>query len=457
MKKVLSLIAACCFLLLVQAQKKFDSAAYIQFYNSKWERYQYSPYNKIPKLSDAEKIAGLSKAWAEARFNFANFDLVPTLNWDSVYQAYIPKVMAAKDTRAYYKVLRNFYRHLHDGHTGILLPADFFAHYEAALPLEFRWVEGKAIVTTNFSTSPHDQQIRPGMELTAIEGQATQTYINQEISPYISYSTPQDSTERIYRYELSPGKTGSSMTLSFRSSDGATCTQVVKRVPMQQLQDRYPLVQFKVLPGNMGYLTLNSFNDTNVVRLFDSLFAQISTTDALIIDIRNNGGGNGQNGFEVLGCLTDKAFFPGVTALRRYRPVGREWGDVESIETEGYDWKPYKNKLYAKPVVLLTSGATYSAAEDFITAFRSINRGQIVGSATGGSTGQPVSFSLPGGGFGRVCAKRDYLWDKTEFVGIGIQPDQVVEPTIKGVAAGRDEVLEAAVKLLTSKPATAAK
>jgi hypothetical protein len=56
---------------------------------------------------------------------------------------------------------------------------------------------------------------------------------------------------------------------------------------------------------------------------------------------------------------------------------------------------------------------------------------------------------------GRVCAKRDFFYDGTEFVGVGIQPDIVVHPTVKGVAAGKDEVLDAAVQYLQTQKAIA--
>lgn len=58
-------------------------------------------------------------------------------------------------------------------------------------------------------------------------------------------------------------------------------------------------------------------------------------------------------------------------------------------------------------MIVLTSARTYSAAEDFVVAFDAMKRGTIVGEPTGGSTGQPLLFVLPGGGTGRVCTKRD--------------------------------------------------
>jgi C-terminal processing protease CtpA/Prc len=80
--------------------------------------------------------------------------------------------------------------------------------------------------------------------------------------------------------------------------------------------------------------------------------------------------------------------------------------------------------------MLLVGPRTFSAAEDFAVAFDYMKRGKIIGQPTGGSTGQPVSFDLPGGGTARVCGKRDSYPNGKEFVGVGIIPDIVIMPTI---------------------------
>jgi C-terminal processing protease CtpA/Prc len=59
-----------------------------------------------------------------------------------------------------------------------------------------------------------------------------------------------------------------------------------------------------------------------------------------------------------------------------------------------------------------------------------MDRGKIVGQPTGGSTGQPLIIGLPGGGSARICSKRDRYPDGTEFIGVGVQHDVEVLPTI---------------------------
>ena len=109
---------------------------------------------------------------------------------------------------------------------------------------------------------------------------------------------------------------------------------------------------------------------------------------------------------------------------------------------------PNGKKLYTKPVILLISPQTFSAAEDFAVAFDSMKRGKMIGEATGGSTGQPLMITLPGSLMGRVCSKRDLYPDGKVFVGVGVQPDIKISPKVADVISGRDTVLEGALEYL---------
>ncbi len=72
----------------------------------------------------------------------------------------------------------------------------------------------------------------------------------------------------------------------------------------------------------------------------------------------------------------------------------------------------------------------------------------MIGEPTAGSTGQPYSFSLPGGLSARVCSKRDSYPDGKEFVGIGIKPDIAISPTVNSIRSSRDDILLKAINYL---------
>ena len=75
-----------------------------------------------------------------------------------------------------------------------------------------------------------------------------------------------------------------------------------------------------------------------------------------------------------------------------------------------------------------------------------------MGSAIGGSTGQPYAFALPAGGRARICVKRDLYPDGSSFVGTGVTPDRSVGPTVADMRDGRDRAMDLAVDVIRPKP-----
>jgi C-terminal processing protease CtpA/Prc len=100
------------------------------------------------------------------------------------------------------------------------------------------------------------------------------------------------------------------------------------------------------------------------------------------------------------------------------------------------------------PTAILIGHKTYSAAEDFLVS--TDNQGHIIkiGEATGGSTGEPISFVLPGGGWVSICTKHSSYPCGKEYVGYGIQPDILVKQSVKDVIENIDPVLNTAIHYL---------
>lgn len=71
----------------------------------------------------------------------------------------------------------------------------------------------------------------------------------------------------------------------------------------------------------------------------------------------------------------------------------------------------------------------------------------FIGEPSAGTNGVPITVQLPGGFSMRFTGMRVPLQDGTALQGHGIVPDQVVHPTLTGVRAGRDEVLETALEV----------
>jgi len=101
---------------------------------------------------------------------------------------------------------------------------------------------------------------------------------------------------------------------------------------------------------------------------------------------------------------------------------------------------------YSGKVVVLVDEVTLSQAEYTTMAFRASPRTVVVGSTTAGADGNVSQIMLPGGLRTMISGIGVFFPDKRPTQRIGIVPDIEVRPTIAGIRAGRDEVLEAALR-----------
>jgi C-terminal processing protease CtpA/Prc len=413
-----------------------------------------TPYR--PALSEDEKTAGLSKLWAEVKFNFANFDLVPDLRWDALYIETLPRVRQAKTTAEYYKILQEMIARLHDGHTNVYPPDETDDETNGRPLLMTRWIGGKAVVTDLLGDDLVPEGVRIGQEVTAVDGVPVVEYARQRVEPLLSVSTPQDRQARAFGSRLLAGRVGEPVAVTLRDTDGRESVHRLPRLTYEErlarIKDRPPVapLELKMLPHNIAWIKLNSFETDEAAQRFEAIFPEISKADALILDVRENGGGNSDVGFRILGHLTDRRHVVSRWRTRNYRPAFRAWGRMEDLSYGGEEaLDPVPGiQTYTKPVIVLLGPRTFSAAEDFAVAFDVMDRGRMIGEPTGGSTGQPLFFNLPGGGKARVCTKRDSYPDGRDFVGVGVQPDRRVALTLEDFRAGRDPVLDAALKEL---------
>ena len=409
-----------------------------------------TPYRE--NLSEDEKLAGLAKFWSEVKYNFVYVDKLKELDWDRLYLETIPKVRATTSTVEYYRVLAELCAKLQDGHTNVY-PGPEIRDAMMARPLfTTHLVEGRVLVREVFDPALSAKGVQPGVEVTAVNGEPSSAYAQRELVPVISASTRQDLDNRAYGFAFLMGALQEVPRVSFRTAAGKHFELDTPRVGMdafRKAMTRREPFELRMLPGNVAYVALNSFGDDRAADAYVAAFERIAKASALVIDVRNNGGGNSSVGYRVLATLVDKPFATSAWSTRQYLPSYRAWSKpMPDFEKAANNWEPDGKRHFTGPVAVLTSGGTYSAAEDFAVAFDAMKRGAIVGEATGGSTGQPLFISLPGGGTARICTKADTYPDGTRWVGKGIQPTVAARQTLADLRRGRDTVLEAALARL---------
>lgn len=416
------------------------------------------PYEE--NLSVQDKLAGLSLIWSEAKYNFANFDLVPELDWDAEYRAMIPRVMASEDTYEYYRLLKAFVAKLEDGHANVYFPNVWeFNNGRSNVPaISYQWIEERLILDFVAGEEFDAAGVTRGDEIIAVNGQPIQEFADTEHRPYVSGSNKAYIDSVVYSWRLLKGPEGP-LEFTIKTQAGDTVTVQSSRPDWDKWtaltegrEEQPPNFRWKMLPENIAYVELNSFGNSDASQGFADNFEEISKADGIIFDVRKNGGGSSSYGYDVLSRLTQEPFAVSSWKTMTYRPAFRAWGyQTDSYESTNNTEQPNPDQYYAGPVAVLSGTGTFSAAEDFLVAFDVMDRGPIIGQASGGSTGQPLGFYLPGGGTARITTKRDTYPDGSDFVGDGVQPDTLAPPTVEAFIERRDLALEIASQYILNE------
>lgn len=437
-------------------------------------------------LTPAEKVYGLSKFWQEVNYNFVYLDKVDRDMWDKAYQNAITTVQATKNDYEYYRELQKFCALLNDGHTNIYPPKhimdlmhnDMFGKYR----LFFTNIDNKAVITrTNQSIK---DEVPVGSEVIEVNGLPTAAYLKQQVIPYFSSSTDYVLMDMAVKFMLM-GLEGETYNIKIRTPKGAVKTLALTHAKTEE-QEVYPalekreLLDFKWYPNQTAYISLNGFHDPKINELFEEKLPELRKAKALIIDLRNNGGGNTEIGREILSYLSpDTLLYGSKNSTRQHLASFKAWGKfTEPKDTVGdvwatksllayqdkltytFDYNPSSNKVEHKdkvivPTVLLIGHKTASAAEDFLIYADNQQHMTKIGENSFGSTGQPYMFDMPGGGVARVCTKKDTYPDGREFVGYGVKPDIEVKMTLRDYIQKKDPVLERALQHLKGQKAKA--
>ncbi len=430
-------------------------------------------------ISDADKLYGLSKFWQEVNYNFAFFDQVPDLDWDSAYQAFIPQVLATENDYEYYRKLMAFCALLKDGHTNIYLPQridsllyqNSFGDYRIFLEN----IGGKAIVT--HVNAPKKEEIPIGSEVIEVNGMPTKAYLEKEVIPYISSSTEYILWDKGIR-SLLKGFRGQSIDIKIKTPEEEERTfHLTRALNQDDIHPPFPqrqLLDYSEMGNGIAYVALNSFDNPKIDTLFVQKLPELKQAKALVIDLRYNGGGSTDIGLEIAKYLThDKELYYSKSMTREHRaaykawgfwvaqqdaPPSDEWAQKSLDYFNGDVWyefesEPQNNNVARKdkivlPTVILTGHNTASAAEDFLVILDKQPHILRMGQKTYGSTGQPLILFMPGGGSARVCTKKDVFPDGREFVGYGIAPHIEAAPTVEDFIHDRDPVLERAIGYL---------
>ena len=152
----------------------------------------------------------------------------------------------------------------------------------------------------------------------------------------------------------------------------------------EEARRMYGIVKMERLPGNVGYLDLRGFGPTEIDgAAYTAALNLLSGTDALILDLRQNGGGSPES----VAFLMSHFFAEG--DVRHINSIYDRPKD-----TTRQFWTVAVGVRYTNPVFVLTSPRTFSGGEECAYDFQTQKRGTLVGEVTGGGANPGAGVGL---------------------------------------------------------------
>ncbi len=388
------------------------------------------------------------------------------INWQALHDEFAPKVAAAKDAQSFYLAIRAFALSIPDEHVGP--PADsrdFLSQYGGGFGLVAAELsDGKVIAAKVLPDLPAQRAgIQPGAEIITWNKQPVADAINA-IVPYIQpFST--ETARRLQQVAfLTRAAPNARVSVSFRNPNSSQSRSVTltAQPEIQSLLLAIPElnqnpvdlpIEGRILSGSgFGYIRINTFesDDNLMARLWEYYLKGMidQKLPAIIIDIRDNGGGNPFLALDFAGY-----FFDHKIDLYRTAYYNERTGKFEY--TPGMKQIVPGDLQYTGPVAILISPDCVSACEGFAAAMKYNNRSIAVGNyPTAGAYGEVGrgQYKLPDDLTLQFPTGRSETPDGKLFIeGKGIPPDVTVPVTSDSVLGNADTVLNAAVQALQNE------
>ncbi|HSF54421.1 MAG TPA: S41 family peptidase [Algoriphagus sp.] len=192
----------------------------------------------------------------------------------------------------------------------------------------------------------------------------------------------------------------------------------------------------------VGYIHYRSFVNRILDSELDEVIKRFENLPGVIIDIRNNGGGNPENGLKMARRMISEP-----THIYSYQnktgPEKSELSELKEIFLEPEADKPgFKGRI-----VVLTNRGVYSAGSYFSAYIRGIPNAILMGDKSGGGSGVPAGHDLPNGWYFNFSSTIGYTVEGINFEN-GVPVDIEVGMSADDIAKGKDPILERAIQYI---------
>lgn len=401
-------------------------------------------YGESEILDWRYRLLALYRFWNIVEYWFPYRDIIDE-DWDEVLLDSIPRFLATKDKADYLLELARLFARINDGHANVR--ESIYVRPPGGRqspPFSIRMVEGKPFVWRSYDLVDSGKtisavgmiyQLHFGDVILGVDGRPVDELF-RVAAPFIGASN-KASKERLIAQFLLNGNTD---YVSVRvERDGQILDVSNRRLARESLDIDGQLWHdrdgetFQLLSDEVAYLKLSTIDGSKIAEYINSARG----TKGLVIDIRSY-----PSSFVVFALgqhlIRESTPFARFTRGNLAEPGSFLWTDPIVLEPAA--------PRYSGKIVILVDEDSQSQSEYTAMAFRAAPGAIVVGSQTAGADGNITRIPLPGGFTGWMSGIGVFYPDKVATQRIGIVPEIEVRPTIEGLRAGRDEVLEVAIR-----------
>jgi hypothetical protein len=299
-------------------------------------------------------------------------------------------------------------------------------------PFAWSWIENQVVITRTLGESP--SELGQGDVVKMLDGQPISSVLQSFMLAGIPQSQALD--------KMLQGNAESVLSLQVQKFDGSLKTLSVKRTLSQPVPETSLPVVYELRP-DVVYMNLNELSPT--------IFANNETYfryKNIILDARNNPSFSAYNTFATIAShFAESSTINLGKAASISQPNQSSPTLSESIYTATV-LPPYTRSSEGSPVyktVILLNEKTHGDMEGWLRIFRSSNNLSWIGAPSAGSN-SVFSIALPQA---QVVFNTSQLLNTNSTS--SVQPDVSVKRTIRGVRAGRDEILNRAILAITGE------
>lgn len=399
------------------------------------------PWPDFDGTDDGLRLLGAFRFWNAFTYFSPNVDIT-RIDWDQALRNAIDDMLAARDRTGYERALGRLTAQTGDGHVMLETPDLSFVRFYGnhCLPCTFLSIDGEVVV----KAVPADcKTLQPGDVLLAVDGMTMADRI-AELSGYFPLPEP-DKFANVLFYPLM-SVAGETSRVTLRRDGEELTVEVPNRTGYYG--GPAPAESGLMEDGRIGYIAPGTLQEGEL----EELMTTFADTDGLVVDLR-------QYPSVIITYLLAEYLNPNPTAFAilevpsladpgRFFQMTYSSG-AGAMAQQGLSDSTEPVPLYTGKVVLLMDETSQSQAEFAIMSLRQAPGAVVVGSPSVGADGDALYIRLPGGCRTRFTTLGVLTPEGEETQRVGLQPDVVCTPTVEGIAAGRDELLEKAVELIT--------